>query len=346
MNKITCKICNESFNSDKRNVIGRHLTVTHKLNDVDYIKYIDNHFDDFINFGWKRCEDCNSPFKASSNKCGSCYTKNHKINNDLYVLCKHCNIKVHSKLISQHLLSNHSINFHDYVKDNLDDFRKFGWCNCAICGNITKKQGNKHLATCSRLCQSEMMKIKYKGRRGTKHTEETKKYLSIINTGKSGMKGDLNPSKRPEVAEKISKTRIERGVAKGEKNPMYGKTHTPETIKKIFSHRPMNKLEKLTADTLDKNNIKYTFNFFISESGICKQYDFKIKGRPLILEIDGDYWHGNPKTKHHHYDIIKTKDNDKFKEDLAIKRGYKIIRLWEFDIKRDSSVIIKSINPS
>lgn len=41
-------------------------------------------------------------------------------------------------------------------------------------------------------------------RKNTKHSEETKQKISIANKGK--LVGDLNPAKRPEVREKISKT--------------------------------------------------------------------------------------------------------------------------------------------
>jgi G:T-mismatch repair DNA endonuclease (very short patch repair protein) len=157
------------------------------------------------------------------------------------------------------------------------------------------------------------------------------------------LRGNLNPACRPEVRKQISKTRIERGVAKGKNNPMFGKTHTPEAIKKILSHRPMNKLEKIVADELDKISIPYYFQYFITDNGICKSYDFKIKQKPIILEIDGDFWHGNPNTKNHFSKVSIVKKNDTLKENMAKNRGYKVIRLWERDIKKNPSLIGKVV---
>jgi very-short-patch-repair endonuclease len=174
-------------------------------------------------------------------------------------------------------------------------------------------------------------------------TDETKKKISQSNTGKEGLKGDLNPASRPYVRKQISQTRIERGVAKGENNPMFGKTHTPEAIKKIFSHRPMNKIEKMIADELDKAGISYHFQFFIVEGKVCKSYDFKIKGKPLIIEVDGDFWHGNPKQKNHYEKVDEVKTNDLMKDLIAVGRGYKVIRLWESDIKKDPSIVLKYV---
>lgn len=172
-------------------------------------------------------------------------------------------------------------------------------------------------------------------------SKETKQKISTSNTGKEGLKGNLNPACRKEVREQISKTRIERGVAVGEKNGMFGKTHTPEAIRKIFSHRKMNGLEKIVADKLDEAGIPYHFQYFIIENGICKSYDFKIKGKPLIIEVDGDFWHGNPCQSNHYEKVNSVRENDKIKDEIAKNRGISVIRLWESDIRKDPSIVLK-----
>jgi len=186
----------------------------------------------------------------------------------------------------------------------------------------------------------------WKPRIGKFHTEDSKKKMS--ETQKERFEDPVNHPfygrhHTSETKEKIAKTRIELGLGVGEKNGMYGKTHTPETIRKIFSHRPMNNLEKMVADELDKANISYYFQYFITEDGICKSYDFKLKGKPIIIEVDGDFWHGNPNTKNHHIHVDETIINDGVKTKMAEELGYKIVRLWESDIKKDPSIVLKYV---
>ena len=184
------------------------------------------------------------------------------------IICKHCGKEMGKSNLAYHLKSIHNQKYEDYIRDNLNDFRIIGWMPCVICGTISKKK------TCSRECfskhcsnlktgivfgpmsdetkkkLSENRKEKYANgwapRVGKLHTEESKQKNALSHMGKKmpSITGVLNPACRKEVREQISKTRIERGVAVGEKNGMYGKTHTPEAIRKIFSHRKMNGLEK------------------------------------------------------------------------------------------------------
>lgn len=335
---IICKACNQEFQHTKH--LFHHLNSTHG---VDKTEYVENNFSDLVSFGWKRCEECNEPFvKGTSLKCGKCYTKNHRIKPDQNVICKHCNKPVHRKVFSIHLRSHHDVAFLDYVDKNFSDFEKFDWIRCKVCNKVTKSYATKG-GTCSTECSSKIRET-WCGENahafGTTHTQETKDKIGLANSHpRPDIVGDKNPAKRKEVREKISKTRIELGLGIGEKNGMFGKTHTPEAIKKIMSHRPMNKLEKIVADELDRLNVKYTFQFFINNDGVCKSYDFKLKRRNIIIEADGDFWHGNPDTKSHHIGVEETKENDFLKEKMANDRGYKVIRLWEKDIKRDPSII-------
>lgn len=281
------------------------------------------------------------------------------------LICKHCNKSFAIKQLSNHVLKIHNISYKDYVTENFNEFVKFGWNKCPICGSVIKgkacsgeclskyysnlRTGVKHGPMSEETKQklSENRKQKYANgwapRVGKIHTEETKQKISKANIGNEGLKGELNPACRKEVREKISKIRIEKGLSKGKNNPMFGKTHTPEAIKKIFSRRPMNKLEKKVADELKRNGVEYTFQFFITEGEVCKSYDFKIKGKPIIIEVDGDFWHGNPNSKNHYEKLDEVKINDLLKDIIASERGYKVIRLWESDINKDISIVMNSL---
>jgi len=262
------------------------------------------------------------------------------------VICSICKEKISMRVISHHLKT-HNIQFIDYVKQNRNDFPN--WKECPICHiNLTRGR------TCSRECDKEFrhQQTGEKSVRWGTHMSKTSK-LKMGETqknrlSKKGAKnyliGKNNSSCRPEVRSKISSTRIERQVAVGENNPMYGKTHTPEAIKKIFSHRKMNKFEEAVAELLKQNGYDYTFQFSITEDKICKSYDFKIKGEPIIVETDGDFWHGNPKTKYHWKDVKKVKKNDIIKEKMANERGYKVIRVWQSEFNKNPEILLEKLN--
>jgi len=337
---FNCKYCNKSF---YHRIFKNHIEKTHNELYNDYIK---NNITDFSETDYKICVECKDIHRGRSDKCGRCFTKSHDIKENKNIECKLCNKQIYTKLISLHLKKEHNIKLKEYIKINLDDFKLFGWCKCCMCENVTKKQGNKHEPTCSINCLSKLRKKIYSGRVGIRHTDETRKRLS--NSQILRLQNPLNCPFYGKIhslnsKNKISKTRIVRGVAKGEKNPMYGKTHTPEAIEKIFSHRKMNKLEKIVANLLDREKIPYKFQFFINKNGICKSYDFKLLNNNIILEIDGDFWHGNPNTKNHYIKSNEININDTLKEKIATENGYKILRFWESDIKNNPEIILKDI---
>ena len=118
--------------------------------------------------------------------------------------------------------------------------------------------------------------------------------------------------------------------------------------KKIESWSSKNKIpcsskdtkpEKVFALMLDKNNI------FYEKQKSVKKYkcDFYIPEYNLIVEIDGDYWHANPK-KYSASDLIgpakKTAreiwESDKTKTSDLVNEGYKVLRYWASDLKNIS----------
>jgi very-short-patch-repair endonuclease len=274
------------------------------------------------------------------------------------ILCKLDNKIVMLKHLSRHLKIYHKKDYIEYISENLNDFIKFGWNKCPytnkiIKGKVSPEFKHQYHSDVTKGIPKGPMKEETKlklseSKMGEKHvnygkklgplSNETKLKISKANKGKQFWLGKRHSQ---ESKNKMSNLKIEH--YKTNIHPMLGKTHSIESIKKIFSHRKMNKLEKIVADELDKNNIKYYFQFFIN-GNIAKSYDFKIKDKSILIEIDGNFWHGNPNTKNHFNDCDKVKYNDKIKEELALQNGYKLLRFWESDIKRDSSIIIKSLH--
>jgi G:T-mismatch repair DNA endonuclease (very short patch repair protein) len=100
------------------------------------------------------------------------------------------------------------------------------------------------------------------------------------------------------------------------------------------------KLELTIAEQLTLLDIPYKHQKWIAG----RSYDFLIMGTNLIIEVNGDYWHANP--THYKFDDIinypnrKITAQERWNEDfdkvkLAEKYGYKVITLWESDIKNN-----------
>ena len=67
------------------------------------------------------------------------------------------------------------------------------------------------------------------------------------------------------------------------------------------------------------------------------QSDIFIPSLNLIIEIDGDYWHGNtgnPRFKVLNKHQLKTKETDNLRTKELQEKGFKVLRLWESEIEK------------
>jgi len=96
-------------------------------------------------------------------------------------------------------------------------------------------------------------------------------------------------------------------------------------------------IEHRISTVLDKLNLSYVKNFTIGE----KRYDFKLNNTSIIIEVNSDFWHANPKIYNSddflEYPFKKEKskniwEKDKNKNKYAKKNGYVIIYIWEYDM--------------
>lgn len=254
-------------------------------------------------------------------------------------ICNICQKIIQDKGLTAHLKKMHGVVFQDYLNSNVAAFPDYHKCENKLCNSVISPRQK----ACSRECDKAIRRTKVGdkapnyGKAGNyKHSEETKELLCRKRVGRTPFKGKTHSD---EVKNKMSVDRS------GVNNNMYGKTHTPESIEKIFKHRFKNKLEQLVCDTLDKHNIPYTFQFFMTVDGICKSYDFHIHNTNILLEIDGDYWHGKDTAKSKFKGYLQVQKNDKVKTELAETKGFKVIRFWESDINKNPDIIINEIEP-
>ena len=157
--------------------------------------------------------------------------------------------------------------------------------------------------------------------------------------------GNRNPSKRPEVREKIRRKVLEnyrlrpelRILAgkgrKGKPSPNKGKkcpwsretilkTMASGKIRKVFNTKP----ELAVKDFLNRYGLVEKKDYFFQKNIQGFLVDFYFPKRNLILFVDGNYWHKYPNGT----------EKDKKQEKILLKNGYKIIRLWADDILKKS----------
>lgn len=146
------------------------------------------------------------------------------------------------------------------------------------------------------------------------------------------VKKGVRVTKKKSTRRKLSKTDyIKKQIAKSQKpHPKYGTSKLEDKFAKEF---------------LDKLGVSYIRQFEAKD--IKRFYDFAIKtqyGHVILLEVDGDYYHSfnllheekNPMQKHNEW-------VDNVKNEWARSRGYQLIRIWEHDINKNPTKVMKML---
>ncbi len=107
-------------------------------------------------------------------------------------------------------------------------------------------------------------------------------------------------------------------------------------LKQIFPLRDSTPEIKI-QNFLKQLNLKFLAHRPMREIENSYQSDIFIPSINLVIEIDGDYWHGNtdnPRFKILNQKQINTKEKDAIRTKELQERGFKVLRLWESDIKK------------
>lgn len=116
--------------------------------------------------------------------------------------------------------------------------------------------------------------------------------------------------------------------------------YNKKLLKRKQKYIKTSKVERKFGRLLTKYNIKYKKQYKLNN----KFYDYYLPEYHLLVEIDGNYWHGNT----NYYPILNrmqrnSKINDHKKNMIAKVHGYKLLRLWEHETKNEHKCI-KKIN--
>jgi very-short-patch-repair endonuclease len=109
--------------------------------------------------------------------------------------------------------------------------------------------------------------------------------------------------------------------------------------------------EDFARDFLDKLGVKYIYQFEAKDIG--RYYDFAIvlnneltTGNMLLIEIDGSYFHSDPRLIKESEMNPMQKHNkrvDKHKDEWALMHGIPLIRIWEKDIRENPNQVMEML---
>jgi very-short-patch-repair endonuclease len=356
-----CKICNEP--------IDIHKTVQQRRNGICEICHVRYRYcysckthklRTEFRPSTKNCKDCNIKTKQRRKnrsgiqeiECKQCHKfirlKNHRpvkfkdeyvciecksgIIDDTLVKCRFCK-KEFEVLTPNHILNCSSrfsgtfgscysrrkkMTYEEYLE-------KYGWKNI-YSGRYRNKMRKLSIEACTDEVKQEIIKKNKDWWNVDDNREKMCKSLKIAqNTDEAKnnhRNGQLNHFKQLSGKELAAKKRRSQEIAFSVIHPIISK---PAIIisNKLKEHNITHEME-------------YAFDFY--------HIDIAIVEYKIAIEIDGDYWHGNPKT----YKTLNSEQKlrqhrDKSKTTYLSNKGWTVLRFWEDDINHNIESCVNSI---
>lgn len=286
-------------------------------------------------------------------------------------ICKECNQDFKSlKSLSQHRSYKHDIKAEQtYIEYELNGEEPTCACGCGnkpnflsitkgyreyILGHASRVSNNwghnpeairKSHETQKKMFESGELEIWNKGL--TKEDPRVRKnvdaMLSHPDRNKKISEALRDVPKSEDHKEKLSKSQI-----KSWSNPEKRKKQRDNRMKYMINNDmvPTSKLEDKFEEILIKEfnlspNVDFYRQFYVRD--IKGLFDFKISGKNILIEVDGDFWHCNPNSKFKKPTYEAQKNNvkkDRIKDKWCKENNYTLIRFWEDDINNNLDNVI------
>jgi len=252
---------------------------------------------------------------------------------------------------TQEQLQEEIAKFKVYQKDN----RWYGYRQCPDCKENIHQTSLDYAILLRNIRKAEVakalcLKCSKTGKNnpffGKKHSIKSKIQNSKSRTGQCCGSDNVmaNPIHRKSVSEAL-KTKYKDGSLDHVKAIQRKNAYVNQANGKLNT-TPISKAEKEIKTELEKSGFIIEGQFKIENL----KYDILIKGKNVIIEYNGDYWHCNPnKYKADYFNQKKQKyahelwEQDRIKKELAEKSGYKLFIIWEQDYMFQKEKTIKHI---
>ena len=106
------------------------------------------------------------------------------------------------------------------------------------------------------------------------------------------------------------------------------------------------KPEIAVENWLIKNKIEYTYSPIMGNGKRNFQFDFIIRHKRILIEVNGDYWHGNPRIYNEselNYIQQRKRLDDIKKKEFAESKGFILLTIWEYDINNNDFSSLTSL---
>jgi DNA mismatch endonuclease (patch repair protein) len=195
--------------------------------------------------------------------------------------------------------------------------------------------------------------------KGSKHTKETKKKISLANAGRViseetrkkmsvaliGNTRSLGYRHSEKAKKKISVALIGNTRTLGNRN-FHGRRHSEESKKKMSLAHIANPSRKFKDTIIELKVEKELINRkieYVKQHPLCKEaiVDFYLPGINIVIQCDGCYWHNCP--GHYPDAYIGRRDRDAEQDLVLTSNGYKVYRFWEHEINTSVSECLDRI---
>lgn len=98
--------------------------------------------------------------------------------------------------------------------------------------------------------------------------------------------------------------------------------------------------ENFAKDFLDKLGVEYQYQYYASD--IKRYYDFYLVKERVLIEVDGDFYHGYGKLYEEMSPMQKKNHRvDQIKNEWAAMHSIPLLRIWEHDIRKNPQKVMK-----
>lgn len=257
------------------------------------------------------CDFCNKEFKLK----GKSYIKKHNF----------CSRECYHKFQSEF-----------YRGDNHRLTKEKNRYSCAYCGKsiymLESQVKNKKNIFCSKQCRFNYDKIHFAGEGNPNYRNGNIK-IKCLNCNEIFVRPASQEGRAKYCSKACKDQHWSNVLSKTPENQERLKKQGANSL--IKGKNKFTKPEMIILAFLESNSI-----YFIPQHPMYDRFvvDFYLPDYNIVIEVLGDYWHGNPiKIKYNKLTEkqIKNKEKDIFKENFLREKGHTVHMIWENDIYKN-----------